>query len=514
MENIWFLSQNPKTLLSQLGRAFVALILLLLLLLCYMLISDNYNKAINELKYESINISNTLISLQKSLTNDLYETVYSDFFRQSIKDNNYKDTIVSLDNVKLNYNIDNIIYANTYNGVLFSYKEQKINSNLPSSKFSIDNDLGKIIYKLPLINNNYTEGYVYLVWDKAVLLDYINRSPNKNLIIATDSVGDILYSKAEFMGLNTKDVILSKNEKGVNLFKVTLVDQGAYFLYQTYNSDFDIYVYNLKNAFEVYGYIYIIFSFVSFGLIYAFYKFIKHNFKENISRPLDKLSVYLNQLAKGNCSMPITLSQFEDIEQSLKSVTFQINELLFSAEQIKQKVNDLRIEEDFWNDNLFGSYYYIYQNLTGIADGFSNFTNKFNMPILLIDNKYNITYANSSASEMVKKSSSRLINKNFYIFFDMEDCSVSKSAIKKAFLTKKTSSSRTQLYIGEKILDVQYTAIPILENDIMKGAIVYIIDYKNLSSYDDQYDYIYKLEEKRTQKLITSLDRYSHVKRV
>jgi methyl-accepting chemotaxis protein len=103
------------------------------------------------------------------------------------------------------------------------------------------------------------------------------------------------------------------------------------------------------------------------------------------------------------------------------------------------------------------------------------------IPILIINNDFDIIFVNKEGCQLLGKSTNEMINHKCYDVFKTKDCRTSNCACSQAMNTGQKISSETIATINNKSLDVDYYGVPLKSTDgSIVGAFEFIIDQTDI----------------------------------
>lgn len=98
-------------------------------------------------------------------------------------------------------------------------------------------------------------------------------------------------------------------------------------------------------------------------------------------------------------------------------------------------------------------------------------------PVMAVNKEMEIIYMNNAGITLLGKSEEELLGKFCYDSFASIHCGTDQCCMKKAMNDKKTNHARNEIKANNKVVPIEYYAVPLLDNNNeVIGGVEYIID--------------------------------------
>lgn len=193
-----------------------------------------------------------------------------------------------------------------------------------------------------------------------------------------------------------------------------------------------------------------------------------------LTKPVTKTADYLGRISAGEIPPKI-----ENYNGKMKNLSNGINRMIENLSGFKSEIENAgnaitsgslnkRTEADQFTG--FFSEALIWFNRS--ADTLTGHLNAVPLPIMLIDNEFNIQFMNKAGADVIGVSQQFLMGQKCYDHFKTDDCRTQKCACARAMLSASVEESETEARPGGKELYISYTAAPVKdENGKVIGAI-------------------------------------------
>lgn len=112
---------------------------------------------------------------------------------------------------------------------------------------------------------------------------------------------------------------------------------------------------------------------------------------------------------------------------------------------------------------------------------------KLPTPVMAIDRMFNITYLNDHGLELIGHSNEEVIGKKCYDVFNSSHCKTENCRLDKSMTTGERYTARNEANIEGKIIPIEYTTSPLLDNeDNIVGGLEFITDITDRVLYENK----------------------------
>lgn len=195
------------------------------------------------------------------------------------------------------------------------------------------------------------------------------------------------------------------------------------------------------------------------------------------SGPVVRIANYARKVASGELDAQVTVDSKDEIGQlgeALQSIPQVLNAILKDYQNLSSRVQHGDIQALGDPSRFSGAFADLVDGTNSIISIFQTIVGSIPSPVFLLDEKRHVVYANAVAQAMVGKDYAGRLAEEIYSLgeFGTERC-----ALKRAVETKAPASLQTTLEAMGKRYEIEYTAIPILdENKTLTSVLQLITD--------------------------------------
>ena len=196
--------------------------------------------------------------------------------------------------------------------------------------------------------------------------------------------------------------------------------------------------------------------------------------------PINVTAEYVDRISKGDMPPKITeeyKGDFNEIKNNLNQCISAIELMISDSKNIAHNVSigKLRFRAD--GERHQGDYRDIIMGTNSALDGIVGLLDSMPLPVMGIDNEFNILYMNELGASLDGKRSEELDGIKCFNHFKTSDCNTDNCACNQAMKLNQMASSETDAHPGQHDLEIKYTGVPIKDNDgKVIGAFEVVVD--------------------------------------
>jgi len=234
---------------------------------------------------------------------------------------------------------------------------------------------------------------------------------------------------------------------------------------------------------------------------------------DSVISPLNVAAEYIDRISKGDIPEKITNNfsgDFSVLINNLNTLVNAVNTLISDSKYLSDSALHGRLKIRANSEKHLGKYRELIQGVNKTLDSLVGFIDAMPMPVLIIDNSYEVLYMNDSGAKLDNKTGAQVTGKKCYDFFKTSDCKTENCACNKAIKTGNANSHTTDAHPGDLDLDIEYTATPIRDsNGNVIGAFEIVSDQTEIKKSIHKIEKINEFQHNETNKLIEGLTRFS-----
>ena len=200
-----------------------------------------------------------------------------------------------------------------------------------------------------------------------------------------------------------------------------------------------------------------------------------------VINPLNVAAEYVDRISKGDIPPKIVDSyngDFNEIKNNLNACIDAINLLVSDADGLVNGTIEGRLDTRADATRHHGDYRKIVDGVNTTLNVLVGYIDQIPIPILALDNSFNILYMNETGARLLESSKKDLIGKKCFNQFKTGDCQTRNCACAQAMEKNTDITRNTQARPAGKDLEIAYTGIPIKNKDgKVTGAFEFIQDH-------------------------------------
>lgn len=200
-----------------------------------------------------------------------------------------------------------------------------------------------------------------------------------------------------------------------------------------------------------------------------------------VINPLNVAAEYVDRISKGDIPEKITdayQGDFNAIKNNLNACIDAINLLVSDADGLVNGTIEGRLDTRADATRHHGDYRKIVDGVNTTLNVLVGYIDQIPIPILALDNSFNILYMNETGARLLESSKKDLIGKKCFNQFKTGDCQTRNCACAQAMEKNTDITRNTQARPAGKDLEIAYTGIPIKNKDgKVTGAFEFIQDH-------------------------------------
>ena len=200
-----------------------------------------------------------------------------------------------------------------------------------------------------------------------------------------------------------------------------------------------------------------------------------------VINPLNVAAEYVDRISKGDIPPKIVDSyngDFNEIKNNLNACIDAINLLVSDADRLVNAAIEGRLDTRADATRHHGDYRKIVDGVNTTLNVLVGYIDQIPIPILALDNSFNILYMNETGARLLESSKKDLIGKKCFNQFKTGDCQTRNCACAQAMEKNTDITRNTQARPAGKDLEIAYTGIPIKNKDgKVTGAFEFIQDH-------------------------------------
>jgi len=196
--------------------------------------------------------------------------------------------------------------------------------------------------------------------------------------------------------------------------------------------------------------------------------------------PLNIAADYVDRISEGDIPSKITDSyngDFNIIKNNLNNCIDAVNLLVSDAGLLSQAAIEGRLDTRADATKHQGDFRKIVEGVNDTLNTLVGFIDKMPLPIMAIDNQFNIQYLNDMGAGLLGSTKQELIYKKCYNQFKTSDCQTENCACAQAMKKLSLIKRETDAHPSGKDMEISYSGLPIRDkNGNVTGAFEFIQD--------------------------------------
>jgi methyl-accepting chemotaxis protein len=205
-----------------------------------------------------------------------------------------------------------------------------------------------------------------------------------------------------------------------------------------------------------------------------------NNLSDAFVGPINVTAEYVDRISKGDMPPKITeeyKGDFNEIKNNLNQCITAIELMISDSKDIAHNVSigKLRFRAD--GERHQGDYRDIIMGTNSALDGIVGLIDSMPLPVMGIDNEYNVLYMNELGATLDGKRGDELEGAKCFNHFKTSDCNTDNCACNQAMKLNQMASSETDAHPGQHDLEIKYTGVPIKDKEgKVIGAFEVVVD--------------------------------------
>ena len=227
--------------------------------------------------------------------------------------------------------------------------------------------------------------------------------------------------------------------------------------------------------------------------------------------PLNVAAEYVDRISKGDIPPRITDSyngDFNEIKNNLNQCIDAINALVDDANMLAKAAMEGKLNTRADANRHFGDFRRVVAGVNNTIDRLVGLIDIMPAPAMIIDRDFNVTYMNKTAAELGARTQQQVVGTKCYDHFKTSDCKTDKCACQKAMVSSQTSNSATDAHPGSHNLDIDYTGVPIKDdNGNIIGAFEVVTDQTAVKKAARIAEKQARFQDTEVEKLLHNLEK-------
>lgn len=225
----------------------------------------------------------------------------------------------------------------------------------------------------------------------------------------------------------------------------------------------------------------------------------------DLSRTIKEKADAAEKIARGDLNVHIAPKSDSDVlTLSMQKVISEINKLVYEFKELAEDAIKGSLNSRADSGQFEGGFKELIDGANAIMDTLAGHIDTVPMPIMLIDNDYNLKYVNDAASKFVNKKKEELIGRKCYDEMCLSICNSDSCPARISFAQDIKAEQEVQAGISEILV----TTVPYkdMEGNTI-GVIDVIVDQTDIMNAQRIAEKRAAYQEKEVQKLIIALDK-------
>ncbi len=238
--------------------------------------------------------------------------------------------------------------------------------------------------------------------------------------------------------------------------------------------------------------------------------------RRKVVKPITSVSKAIKNLSMGNISTELELkpsnSEIGQLVDAYYDIIKTISVLVNEFDTLRSSVVYGKINDRAKGDGLNGCFKDVMTGANSIVGSLVNYIDNLALPIITVDKNLKINYCNTAVQSLLEKDKKQILGVSCSTLFNTNDCNTSSCAVKKCMNSGFIEKATTQAKIGGKVLDIEYTGIPIKDDKgVVVGALEYVVDLSEIHNAQRAAATTRSLyQDKEIDKLVQQLERLAN----
>lgn len=184
--------------------------------------------------------------------------------------------------------------------------------------------------------------------------------------------------------------------------------------------------------------------------------------------PLNVAAEYVDRISKGDIPPKITdnySGDFNEIKNNLNGCIDAVDALVADANMLAKAAMEGRVNTRADASRHQGDFRKIVDGVNNTIARLVGLLDVMPAPAMIIDRDFNILYMNKLGAEVGARTQQQVVGTKCYDHFRTSDCKTDKCACQRAITGGQTTSSATDAHPGSLNLDIDYTGVPIKDDN-------------------------------------------------
>ncbi|MCE1225777.1 MAG: methyl-accepting chemotaxis protein [Geobacteraceae bacterium] len=227
--------------------------------------------------------------------------------------------------------------------------------------------------------------------------------------------------------------------------------------------------------------------------------------------PLNVAAEYVDRISKGDIPPRITdnySGDFNEIKNNLNGCIDAVNALVADANMLAKAAMEGRVNIRADASQHQGDFRKIVDGVNNTIARLVSLLDVMPAPAMLIDRDFNVLYMNKLGAEVGGRNQQQVTGTKCYDHFRTSDCKTDKCACQRAMTGGQTANSSTDAHPGSLNLDIDYTGVPIKDdNGNIIAAFEVVTDQTAVKKAARVADKQAKFQDTEVGKLLKNLEK-------
>jgi len=227
--------------------------------------------------------------------------------------------------------------------------------------------------------------------------------------------------------------------------------------------------------------------------------------------PLNVAAEYVDRISKGDIPPRITDSyngDFNEIKNNLNGCIDAVSALVADANMLAKAAMEGKLNTRADASKHMGDFRKIVDGVNNTIARLVSLLDVMPAPAMIIDRDFNVLYMNKLGAEVGGRSQQQVAGTKCYDHFRTSDCKTDKCACQRAMTGGQTTNSATDAHPGSLNLDIDYTGVPIKDdNGTIIAAFEVVTDQTAVKKAARVADKQAKFQDTEVVKLLKNLEK-------
>jgi methyl-accepting chemotaxis protein len=252
----------------------------------------------------------------------------------------------------------------------------------------------------------------------------------------------------------------------------------------------------------------IIFALIAIVMGIAVAILIVRNLMKQLGGEPAQVAEIADKIAAGDLSSKIELKSGDAVSvmAAMQRMSSAIQSLATDTMQLSQTVEDGKLTVRADAAKHSGDFRKIIEAVNSSVGRLVGFLDTMPMPVMVIDNQYNIQYMNQIGAKVGGKMPTEVLGSKCHDHFRTSDCRTEKCACNMAMRDGRSASRETDAHPGSLNLDIAYTGIPLRNSQGQTvGAFEFVVDQTDIKTASRKSQKVVDYQKAENKKLVDSL---------